>query len=197
MDTHFRLRRSWFTRLFGRSPLVRSSDRVEALTLLLAVIVVLVAMPVAGAVGTAVYSSRSAVYDAELRSRHPVTATVLQDSDATMRPYSVTFAARGRWRDHGVVHEDTFAWNRAVTAGEQLTIWVDEHGDYAGPPARPHRAAADGISAGAVLWMTVVTLAAAMVALVRFRLDRRRHAQWDQGLRTLVDEGGGRTSTDR
>ena len=37
-------------------------------------------------------------------------------------------------------------------------------------------------------------VAVATVGLVRFRLDRRRHAQWDQGLRTLVDEGGASTA---
>ncbi len=188
--------RGWFARLFGRSPLVRSTDRIEVLAVLLAVAAILLAIPVAGAVGTAVYSSRVTAYAAQVQARHTVTATVVEDGDTTVRPYSVNFAAHARWQDHGVTHEGTFAWDRPTKAGEQLTVWVDGTGDYAGPPPRAERAAADGISVGAVIWLAVVTLAAATVGLVRFRLDRRRHNQWDQGLRTLVDEGGGRTNSD-
>ncbi|TGD87947.1 hypothetical protein BayCH28_09050 [Mycolicibacterium sp. CH28] len=174
---------------------MRSSDRIEVLAVLLAVVAVVLAIPVAGAVGTAVYSSRGAAYAAQLQARHTTTATVLEDGAAVVRPYNVTFAAHARWQDHAVTHEGTFGWDRPVKAGEQLRIWVNDKGDYVGPPPRAERAAADGISAGAVLWLTVVTLAAATVGLVRFRLDRRRHTQWDQGLRALID-GGGRTNSE-
>jgi hypothetical protein len=37
---------------------------------------------------------------------------------------------------------------------------------------------------------------AAAIGLARFRLDRRRHAQWDRGLRGLVGDDGGRTSSE-
>ncbi|MGY4711686.1 Rv1733c family protein [Mycolicibacterium sp. CBM1] len=189
MDTIvFRPGRGVLGRLIGRNPLVRSTDRLEALALLLAVALVLVAVPVAGAVGTAVHSSRAAVYAAQVHSRHPVAAAVVRDSDASVRPYSVTFSVHARWSDRGVTHEADVPWDRSVKAGEQLSIWVDNaSGDYAGPPPRPDRAAADAISAAVVLWLSVVTLAASAIGLVRFRLDRRRHAQWDQGLRTLAD----------
>lgn len=41
------------SRLFGRNPLIRASDRVEALTLVLAIAISLVAIPIGAAVGTA------------------------------------------------------------------------------------------------------------------------------------------------
>jgi hypothetical protein len=44
----------WIVRAFGRNPLVRTSDRIEALLLILAVAVALAAAPIAGAIGTAV-----------------------------------------------------------------------------------------------------------------------------------------------
>ena len=53
-----RLQRWRFVQPFGRHPLVRASDRVEALVLVLAVVVSLLAAPIAAAVGTAVYDSR-------------------------------------------------------------------------------------------------------------------------------------------
>ena len=190
-------RRGWLTRLLGRSPLVRTSDRLEALTLLLVTILVLGAAPIAGAVGTVVYSSHSAAYARQADGRHPVPATVVQDSDLTVRPYSVTATVHARWQDHGRNHEATFAWDRAARAGEHLDIWVDGAGDYAGPPPPPGRAASDAICAGVVLWLAAVTLAAMTFTVVRFRLNRIRHAGWDRALRGLVGDDGGRRSSER
>jgi hypothetical protein len=47
--------------LFRRNPLLRASDRIEALVVALAVMVSLLAVPVAAAVGTAVHDSRGDV----------------------------------------------------------------------------------------------------------------------------------------
>ena len=176
--------------------MVRISDRIEALTLILGIALVLVSAPIAGAVGTAVYSSRSAVYEQQARSRHTVAATVLADSTSTVRPYAVSFDLRARWQDHGVQHEDVLGWDRPAKTGDRLSIWVNDKGDYAGPPTLPERAVSDAIIAGAALWLSVIAVVAAAIGLARFRLDRRRHAQWDRGLRGLVGDDGGRASSE-
>jgi multisubunit Na+/H+ antiporter MnhG subunit len=197
METYFSTPgRGWFTRLFGRNPLLRSSDRIEALTLILGIVLVLLTAPIAGAVGTAVYSSRTAVYEQQVRTRHAVAATVLADSTSTVRPYSVSFDVRARWQDRGVQHETVLGWDRPAKAGERLSIWVNDQGDEVGPPTGPNRAVSDAIVAGALLWLSVITVVAAVIGLARFRLDRRRHAEWDRGLRGLVGDDGGRTSSE-
>ncbi|MGH3677775.1 MAG: hypothetical protein ACRDU5_18985 [Mycobacterium sp.] len=61
--------------LLSRNPLVRRSDRIEALVLALAVVVLLLAVPVAAAVGTVVHDSRRDVYAEQAQTRHVVTAT--------------------------------------------------------------------------------------------------------------------------
>lgn len=177
--------------------MVRATDRIEALALVLGVALVLVTAPIAGAVGTAVYSSRATVYEQQLRTRHVVAATVLADSTSTARLYSVSFDVHARWQDRGVQHEGVLATDRPAKAGDRVSIWVDDKGDYVGPPTRPRRAASDAIVAGVVLWLSVITLVAAAIGLTRFRLDRRRHAQWDHSLRGLVGDDGGRTSSER
>ena len=68
--------------LFGRNPLIRLSDRVEALVLVFAVVVSVLAAPMAAAVGTAVYDSRSTFYAEQAQNRRTVTATVIDDSAA-------------------------------------------------------------------------------------------------------------------
>ncbi|WP_167099729.1 hypothetical protein [Mycobacterium sp. DL592] len=196
MDTIVTGPHGWLWRLFTRNALVRTSDRVESLVSILAVALVLLALPLAGAIGTEVHASRSAAYQEQVRTRHTVAATVLDDSTSTVRPYEVSFDVHARWYDHGVAHEDVFGWDRPAGVGEKLTIWVDEAGAYTGPPMPPRRAASDGIVAGVVLWLSVLTVVASVTGLVRFRLERRRHAQWDRGLRALVGDDGGRTSTE-
>jgi hypothetical protein len=68
--------------VFGRNPLVRTSDRVEALVLVLAVVESLLAVPIGAPIGTAVHDSIRHLYAEQAQSRHPVTATVT----ATMPP---------------------------------------------------------------------------------------------------------------
>ena len=68
--------RRWFqVHTFSRNPLVRGSDRLEALIIVLAILVSLLAVPVAGAVGTAVYDARRQQYLTEVtqRAADPIT----------------------------------------------------------------------------------------------------------------------------
>lgn len=75
----FRLRLPCRTilRVFSRNPLVRGTDRLEAVVMLLAVTVSLLTIPFAAAAGTAVHDSRSHVYAHQAQTRHPATATVI------------------------------------------------------------------------------------------------------------------------
>ncbi|MFG1933740.1 hypothetical protein ACGFK1_24325 [Mycobacterium sp. NPDC048908] len=66
--------------LFRRNPLVRASDRVEALVIALTVLVSVLAIPIAAAIGTAVHDSRRDVYAQQHDARHLVTATVAAQS---------------------------------------------------------------------------------------------------------------------
>ncbi len=81
-------------RLSGRDPLVRRTDRIEALVLVLAVVVALVAAPIAAAVGTEVYDSRGNFYAEQAHNRHSVTATVT-DVPASQQDLLTTDDHRG------------------------------------------------------------------------------------------------------
>ena len=67
----------WWTQVFRRNPLVRPSDRIEVLVLGFAVLLTVVAIPVAGAIGTFVHDARTRIYAEEALSRHEVTATAV------------------------------------------------------------------------------------------------------------------------
>ena len=58
----------WWTQVFRRNPLVRPSDRIEVLVLGFAVLLTVVAIPVAGAIGTFVHDARTRVYAEEAQT---------------------------------------------------------------------------------------------------------------------------------
>ena len=64
MDTYTVRLPRWpiLLRLLGRDPLVRTTDRIQALVSVLTVVVTLLAAPIAAAIGTAVHDSRRDVY---------------------------------------------------------------------------------------------------------------------------------------
>jgi hypothetical protein len=189
----------WRTvRAFGRNPLLRTSDRIEAIAVALAVAIALLITPVAAAIGTAVYDASSAAYAREAHTRHAVIATVTktETSAPTTSRQAVYTMVHARWRVAGIGHTDAFVWRRGVSTGDQIGLWVDGEGKRAGPPPAPRVAALDAISAAGSIWLVVVTAAAAVVASLRWCLGRVRDAQWEREIRNLVD-GGGRTNTQR
>src|SRR5262245_37084832 len=100
----------WRVHVFGRSPLVRRSDRIEALVLVLAVMLTVLAVPVAGAIGTLVHDARARMYAEEAQTRHEVVATSTADGMVVPQLRSVAFAAEAAWTDSGIDHSGMVAW---------------------------------------------------------------------------------------
>ena len=178
--------------ILGRNPLVRTSDRIEVAVIALAVAVSLAAMPVAGAIGTAVHDAQSRAYSAEQQNRHRVVATATEDSAAS--PRGTVPVAQARWPVGDVENAGSFQWNYPVKDGESIDIWVDRQGRQVGPPAPSWQAGADAVIAAVGIWLSVTAAAALLVALVRRCLKRARNAGWNRDIAILVDDTGGRTN---
>jgi hypothetical protein len=193
MDTFSLAPARWRTvRALGRNPVVRFSDRVEAIATAMAIAVALIAAPVVGAVGTAVHDARSQVYAEAAQTRHPVTAVVTSaDQTAPAARYAVVTTVHAHWRAEGVEHAEAFSWDRPVAAGNAIEIWVDSHGRRVSPPPSHSQAAFDAVLTAVMVWLGVVTAAAALAALVRLRLDRFRDAAWERSIRSLADNQAG------
>lgn len=177
--------RWWVVRIFGRSPLVRRSDRVGVLLVLLAVVVSTIAVPVAGAVGTAVYEAHSRTYAEQTQTRHPVTATVLEDR--TVNLDNVTYTVSARWRVDATEHTGSFSWSQFVKAGDLIDIWVDTDGTPVSAPTSTSQAGVDAVMAGITIWLSVVAASAALIVLVRWQLNRIHSADWDRELWCLEE----------
>lgn len=181
-----RLPRWRVVRLLGSNPLVRGSDRIEALVVVLAVAVCVLAIPVAAAVGTVVHDVRRQVYAEQAQDRHLVTGVVTDTSIATKPPRKPgkTIAVNARWFADGAEHTGLVPAERAVKPGDAVDIWVHRDGSPAGLQNRT--AEDEAVAAALATWLTVAVAAAAFFAGTRTVLDRVRDAQWQRDFDKLA-----------
>jgi hypothetical protein len=179
----------WRTiRAFGKNPLVRISDRIEAIVIVTAVAVSLLAAPVSGAIGTAVHDARSRIYAEEAHTRQPIAAivTTTKRGVTVTRPYMDTTVVEARWRWGGIEHTEIVSAKRPVTVGDQIDIWVNDEGERVRPPP-PSQAVVEAVGVAVTLWLGAMSAAAALVALVRWLLNRRRDIDWEREIVGLAD----------
>jgi hypothetical protein len=180
---------SWLRRLDMRNPLVRTSDRIEAAATLLVFLVAILAVPVAGFVGTAVYDDLAHRFAADRLNRQEVMATATGDSILAPRAYEEPFLTPSRWQFAGSDHTEEVRTYR-MKAGEQLTIWIDTEGNRAKKPLTNENAATEAVVTAFGLWFATVGVAAAAWIVLRIRLNRLRNAGWNRELDDLADNGG-------
>jgi class 3 adenylate cyclase len=192
MDTFtVRLPRWRSMRLFGRNPLIRAGDRVEALVGVFAVVVVLLAAPIAAAVGTAVYDSRSHLYAQQAQNSHVVTAVVTDHKVTHRKALGQTVTVLARWFAAGTEHTGSVSAPPGVKTGDSIDIWVGEDGSHVGPP--PKTAYDEAVAFASLTWLGAAIAAAALIAGTRTFLNRARHARWQKDFDNLVVDGDGHT----
>ena len=196
MDT-FRLDwgRCWTVRALGRNPLVRFSDRVEAVLLVLVFVTALAVIPVAGTIGTAVYESRARLYAEQAQTRHTVAATAIKDSTVILDQDAEVFWTEARWRVNGVEHVGSVDSANATKAGDQLDVWVDASGELVAAPTPTSRAGIDAMFAGAGAWLIAMAGVAGLSMFVRSWMIHRRYRAWEREWQALVSDDGGRTGS--
>lgn len=180
---------SWMRCLVARNPLVRGSDRVEAVAVLVVVLVSLLSVPVVGAVGTATNDSLTRHYAMARATRHEVTATVTEDSLLAPLSYERPFLTPVRWTYDGAERTGKIRTHR-MKSGEATSIWVDADGELTSPPLPDEAAATEAVMTGFGLWIAAVGVSSAAFTALRLRLNRSRAAAWDRALEDLADNGG-------
>jgi hypothetical protein len=180
-------RRRWWRLLHaGHNPLVRGWDRLESVILLIAILVALVALPVAGALGSHTYAQQKQVAATETVTRHPATAVLTVDAPTeTVTPHGVPVRGRAEvaavWRiADGRERVGTVPAERGTGAGTTVPIWLDDNGQPVAAPTTPGSALMTAVSAAVLTWVAFVTVIAAGFASLRFWLDRMRYARWQR-----------------
>lgn len=177
-------------RLCRCNPLVRTSDRIEALVVTLAVMASLLAFPVAGAVGTAVHDSRRDVYAQQHQTRQLVTATITADTASQDHSRTGTATMAARWSAAGSEHSGPVTAQSGSEPGDEVAIWVDDKGALTDAPTSTTRAGVDAVTAALFTWAAVTSAAAILFTGTRAVCNRIRSSRWQYAIDTLVGRDG-------
>ncbi len=172
--------------ILGRNRLIRRADRIEAFVTLIAVVVSLVAIPVAAVVGAMTYGARGHFYAQEARERHSVIATVTDSGNDTRG----TTVVQAKWPVATGERTGRLELSNAAKVGDGTEIWVDKDGNPVAPPTPPWQALGDAVVTTMSTLLLVGAGMTSLVAGVRMRLDRVRDAQWEREITCLEDDGG-------
>ncbi|MEV1085652.1 hypothetical protein AB0I98_46845 [Streptomyces sp. NPDC050211] len=173
------------------NPLRRTTDLAEAWAALVALLLILVAAPVAGCVigGVAQDALQQSVRD-QRESRHPVTATVMRklngstlDADPETSPARDTRSrVLADWTapDGTAQHGPVTAHLEDPQAGDRFMLWTDAHGRIMARPLDSATATTHAVLAGFGATLLTAGLVDGSRRLIVWRMVRRRYARWDQ-----------------
>jgi hypothetical protein len=187
------LRSSWLLRLIGRHPLVRGSDRLEAVVAGLVVAAAILVLPLACALGTSVHDARAADYARRGTAEHELVATVTSDSAQFTEPYSVRALTPMQWTVDGVAHHDVLLTPDTFKVGDQVPIWVDDRGTRVPAPPPSWQAVVDAVCVAAAVWVGTIIGGLMMLKGLRHHLQHNRFAVWERELDDLFPDGGSRS----
>ncbi|WP_181776451.1 Rv1733c family protein [Amycolatopsis pittospori] len=170
----------------GRNPLARIWDRIEGAILIGGITGALLGVPLAAAAGSEAYASAMARSALETATRHSETAFLLEDApparfgvDGT--PSTETVSVPARWTlPDGTFREDLASADLGASAGDPVTVWLDESDAVVDPPVMPVDAASTGIGVGVGVWLASLVLLAVGYLIARHLLNRARRAAWDR-----------------
>jgi hypothetical protein len=176
-------------------PLVRPWDRWEARLFLGAVLLALVAVPVAGLVVSQVYGTQAAIAREQQADRSPATALVLAEAGSFVAggPASQVEEVPALWvLPDGTERTGPIAVPAGTDRGARLPIWVDGEGEPVPPPLSMFNALGIALSVGLLLWLGVVLVLALVVLAAHCALDRVRAAAWAREWERLGQGRSGR-----
>ncbi|MEV3973301.1 hypothetical protein AB0K68_35065 [Streptomyces sp. NPDC050698] len=188
-----------------RNPLCRPTDLAEAWVALAALLLILLAAPVAGAlVGETAQDALQRSVRAQHEARHPVTATVVRKLDRSPLDADPETSSGRDLRNRvladwtapdGTSHQGpVLASLKDPRQGDRFRIWTDRHGRMVARPLDSATASTHAVLAGFGAALGTGGLIEGGRRLVVWRMVRRRHARWDQAW----DKAGpdwGRTGT--
>ncbi|MEU2005179.1 hypothetical protein ACH47B_29240 [Rhodococcus sp. NPDC019627] len=179
--------RWWWLRPWSRNPLMRRSDRLEAALVVLAAVLILLAIPVAAAFGTATYTRLEHRTQALRAGVHQVPAVLLEDThpapdtlEASVRSTGTQDTARARWSTPHGHRTAQVPTEGPAKSGQTITISVDANGNLTGPIPSSRDTTVLAVSAAVGVWASAAGAVLLPTALARTLLARNRLRQWEQ-----------------
>ncbi|MFD3401327.1 hypothetical protein ACFWUU_11645 [Kribbella sp. NPDC058693] len=182
---------------FGHDPLRRRVDRIEAAFLLVAVVVALLVIPAAAALGTTLHDHAAESAAEERASVHQVHARTLE-STANAVPSTLglsTTSVRVKWQDSvGTSHEGKTDVLLGTAVNADVLIWIDQAGAMTGAPPTSSDSAALGTAIALTFPLLAWPAIFAAFRLARRPLDRHRAYEWAREWRRVAPRWTGRQS---
>lgn len=176
---------------FGRNPLRRTTDRIEAGARIAMLILLVAAVPITMiAVGRLADHIALRNARAQAHSDHLVSAALLQrvPSDGIPDPYSAVEVnwVPARWTapDGSARTGDVLA-PAGARKGSTVRAWVNAHGAITDPPANHNDVVGDVFVAVTLTGLVLIFALLGAETLTRQALDRRRMSAWDAEWRAI------------
>lgn len=189
--TSFALRLRWQLRALGRNPLVRASDRLEALAVLGVLVIAILAAPFAMQVGDFVYEASMRTVDEQSHDRHPVQVAVVEGSAGMPADYESSSLVSVQWREGSQLRTARVSSPTTVAAGASMTIWLDTTGKVVAAPMTVFDAKLNAAGVSWTVWVAAVAAGALAAFLLRRGLDRSRARAWEQELQLMAHNDDG------
>lgn len=172
-----RTARLWRCRPWNANPLMRWPDRLLAAVRILVAVLVLVSVPVAGAVGTITYTDDAADIRAQRAGATVVTALVLQRPERTP---AHLYRARVSWPGASGSSVATVTVVRKISEGDRIPVWVNASGNPIPDPRAPSAAVMSGIGAAMVILIGVGFTGLCLIFLTESLVTRLHSIAWDR-----------------
>jgi hypothetical protein len=178
---------------FGVSPLRRSVDRVEAGVLIGTLLLGLLVVPVAAAVGTGAHEAAANQAAHQRSLLRVVPALTLEDAVAPIgRRVMGQVPVRVSWADDTETEEAVVEVEPGTPAGTEVSVWVDSQGRESPRPRTASETVVTGVwTAVAGLLVAWSVLALALLG-IRRALDHRRLQMWETEWRHVAPHWTGR-----
>lgn len=188
--TLFAVRVRWYLRALGFNPLVRATDRLEALAVLGILVTAAFAVPAAVSAGTLVHDTGVRTAHEQAESRHSVEALVV---DGVGLPTDLDTPAyvQAQWREGTQTRTESVVSPATIKAGDHMTVWLDEGGKVVAAPLTKGDAELNAVAVGVTLWISIVMSSVIVAYLIRRGLDRSRERSWERELQLLAHNDDG------
>ncbi|WP_280496879.1 Rv1733c family protein [Nocardia asiatica] len=183
--------RLWRMRPWRSNSLIRASDRIQALAGMFAIAVALLAVPLAGAAGTAGYTDAVARIRVENATKTETTATVMAKPQRTViatrehGPADERYEAAVQWNYSGKAGTAIVAVPSGSALGAAVPIWLEPDGQPTTAPKGTDAAVGEGVGAGLALLAGAWGGALLLTWGVDRLLGARRAASWDREWRRI------------
>ncbi|MEU2348483.1 hypothetical protein [Modestobacter sp. NPDC049651] len=180
--------------VLGRGPLKRGSDRLELASRVLLAAVLLLAVPVALAVGTVAHAAAQRVAAVQAADRSQQVAVLVDDAPpATLGTTGDRHPTQARWTaPDGTARSGTVPARPGMRAGDEVTVWLDADGGRVPAPMSADDVFWQAFSQGVLVFLGTAGTAGLLHLGVCRALWRQRSRRWEREWADVEPEWAGR-----